>query len=87
LAPPFFDLNASREFTNSRPEALLYDINIAGARLDKIFSAARFVLNTKSILHPAGVRLPLTSPSTNMSPRWGATTTYFTFYKYVTPPG
>jgi len=37
LAPPFFDLNASREFTNSRPEALLYDINIAGARLGKIF--------------------------------------------------
>jgi hypothetical protein len=37
LAPPFFDLNASREFTNSRPEALLYDINIAGARLDKNF--------------------------------------------------
>src|SRR6185369_8486669 len=31
-------------------------------------SAARFVLYAKSILHPAGVRLPLTSPSTNMSP-------------------
>src|SRR6185369_12212858 len=34
-------------------------------------SAARFVLYAKSILHPAGVRLPLTSPSTNMSPRRG----------------
>jgi len=23
----------------------------------------------------------------DIAPRWGVATTYFTFYKYVTPPG
>src|SRR6202008_1868960 len=77
--------------------------NIAGASLDKIIQLHDLSSTQKAyctplgcgyhlfhllqICHPAGVRLPLTSPSTNMSPRWGAATTYFTFYKYVTPLG